>query len=392
VASRYTAFALVTTNTLVLLVVLNLALCVPFALRDAAPPQPLLELHGFEKLRAAYPGWTEPDLRALLAEGGGPVEYEPFVQFRPGARSGRFVNVRPEGFRAGAGPRPWPPDAEATSVFFFGGSTAFGAGVPDASTIPAQLERALAERGCGARPAVYNFGRPDYFSSQERALFERLALEGTPPDLAVFFDGLNDFYHWRGVPAWTEGIRALVAHALDRGGVTSAAADLARRLPLGRAAAALGRAAGMSPGSRGLEGDAGGPPADDEPALRAVIDRWLGNKRLVEAVAAASGARALFAWQPVPTFEYDLAHHALYPGDMSYFRGHQRSRFGYARMRALRPGLGLGPEVLWLDEIQAGRRENLYVDGVHYTEAFSREIAERIAEHLRAHAFLRCAR
>jgi hypothetical protein len=391
VASRYTTVALVAFNTVVLLVLLNVALCVPVSWRDSAPPQTLLARYGMEKLLPAYPGWSEDDLRALLAEGEVANEYAPFVQFGPGPRTGRFVNVLPAGYRAGASAAPWPPDRDATSIFFFGGSTAYGAGVPDRSTIASRLEESLVAGRCGARTAVYNFGRPHYFSSQERALFQQLAVESSAPSVAVFLDGLNDFYHWRGVPAWTDSLRALVAHANERGGAATAAADLARRLPLGRAVAAVSHALG-APGSRGLEHDVGGPAYDDPDTVQRVIDRWLANKRLIEAAAAASGTRVLFVWQPVPTFDYDLARHALASGDLAYFGGHQRSRFGYARMRELRPGLGLGAEVLWLDGLQAGRAENLYVDGVHYTEAFSREIAARIAERLRANGLVRCER
>jgi hypothetical protein len=52
------------------------------------------------------------------------------------------------------------------------------------------------------------------------------------------------------------------------------------------------------------------------------------------------GGPALFVWQPVPTVQYDLVHHALYGWEFAYFRAHQRSRFGYALMHELRPDLG----------------------------------------------------
>ena len=42
-------------------------------------------------------------------------------------------------------------------------------------------------------PRVYNFGRGSYYSSQERILFEQLAVAGHVPDLAVFIDGGSDF-------------------------------------------------------------------------------------------------------------------------------------------------------------------------------------------------------
>jgi hypothetical protein len=238
--------------------------------------------------------------------------------------------------------------------------------------------------------AVYNFGRPQYFSTQERVLFKQLIVTGPVPKVALFIDGLNDFYHANGLPNWTEAIAGMVEHANDRGGMRWAAADLLHRLPLTRAAAAVGRKLRRL-SSRAPRGETAGHPSADPGILRQVIARWVVNKRLDEAVARDHGIRTLFVWQPVPTYRYDLSQHTLSRGNVDYFGEHGRSRDGYALMESLRPTLGLGPEVLWLDGIQEGRRENLYVDSVHYTEAFSDEIAARIADHLRQQGIVHCA-
>jgi hypothetical protein len=268
-------------------------------------------------------------------------------------------------------------------VFVFGGSTTYGAGLADDETIPSRLQQALA--GCNRDAAVFNFGRPHYFSTQERVLFEQLVASGHAPAVAVFVDGLNDFFHWDGVPHGSETLATAVAHARDADGAGAAALDLVRRLPLVRAAASLARS---SAGAAASVGDA--PPLDDPATLQAVIERWTANARLADAVARASGGRALFVWQPVPTHRYDLHAHALARGELGYFRAHQRSHYGYARMEQERDALALPADVLWLDAIQQGRAENLYVDAVHYTAAFSREIAQRIAERLTREGAIRC--
>jgi hypothetical protein len=180
----------------------------------------------------------------------------------------------------------------------------------------------------------------------------------------------------------------LVEHNNDRNGMQWAVADLARRLPLTRAAA--GRKLRRWSG-RGPRAETAGHPPVDPAVLRQIIARWVVNKRLDEAVARDLGIRTVFVWQPVPTYHYDLSQHALYRGDFGHFGEHSRSHDGYALMATMRPTLGLGPEVLWLGDIQEGRRENLYVDSVHYAEAFSDEIAERIADHLRQQGIVRCA-
>jgi hypothetical protein len=76
-------------------------------------------------------------------------------------------------------------------VFVFGGSTTFGAMLPDNQTIPAALEARLRSAPCMLPAHVYNFARPGYISTQERALLERLLLEGAAPQVAIFVDALR---------------------------------------------------------------------------------------------------------------------------------------------------------------------------------------------------------
>jgi hypothetical protein len=127
-------------------------------------------MYGIEKLQQIYPGWAPEELAALLLEDDTISEYEPYTQFKPKAKTGLFVNVAPEGVRRVERQRPWPPQDDTLRIFVFGGSTTFGAGMPDARTIPSRLQAYLEDHSCGDA-AVYNFGRPQYFSSQERALF-----------------------------------------------------------------------------------------------------------------------------------------------------------------------------------------------------------------------------
>lgn len=50
-------------------------------------------------------------------------------------------------------------------------------------------------RACFHKNAtVYNFGRGSYYSTQERVLLEKLLVASYNRNLAIFIDGLNDFY------------------------------------------------------------------------------------------------------------------------------------------------------------------------------------------------------
>jgi hypothetical protein len=254
-------------------------------------------------------------------------------------------------------------------VFWFGGSTAFGVGVPDDQTIAAALQRALAPQIAGKPVAVYNFGRPGYFSVQEGIFLQNLLRAHARPDLAIFLDGLNDFGNRE--PAMTPALTRMVDEA-TRGGLSDRLIDLAAALPIARLLS--------------LAGTHRGQQAEDANGLttgmtaRQTVERWLDNRRMTDAVARESGSRTLYVWQPVPNYHYDIRFHLF--ADAQAFAGWNTAE-GYALMDQMRTTGKLPANVLWLGDLQADKKENLYVDRFHYTAAFSREIAEVVAAFIR---------
>ena len=104
---------------------------------------------------------------------------------------------------------------------------------------------------------------------------------------------------------------------------------------------------------------------------------------MTEAAAEEFDVIPIFVWQPVPTYGYDLKHHLFTEENQSVFAGHDALRFGYNlmdEMRDVATELEPSGDFLWLADIQYAKREPLYVDAAHYTAAFSREIADLIAE------------
>jgi hypothetical protein len=158
-----------------------------------------------------YPGWDQQNLLALYTEWQRVTfDYEPYTQFKVHPMQSVYTNVSAHGFRSNGAAAPWPPSKTAFNVFVFGGSTAFGAMLPDAQTIPAALEAILRDSGCAPAIHVYNFARPGYISAQERMLFEQLLLAQATPNVAIFIDGLNDSL-WQGRdPQYTDQLRQLV--------------------------------------------------------------------------------------------------------------------------------------------------------------------------------------
>ncbi len=333
----------------------------------APPPGPLA--YGIEKLSQVYPGRTPEEIERLLTETWSRrYVYLPFVQHREAPQSGEYVNIDPAGFRRVADQGPWPPDPAATNVFFFGGSTTFGYGVADAETIPSRAQEALAA-ACPGDVRVYNFGGGNYYIEQERVLFEQLLAAGHPIDVAVFVDGLNEF---KKGPKFTTRLRYLMAESRPR-----LLLRALKALPLAELAKLFRPSDAEPPQQVEI------PPADAENLRLAewAVGRWRANRRLAAAVAREFEVVPLFVWQPSPAYQYDLEHHLFRENRWLFAHRGPAHAPGYRLMDALRnesPELS-ADDFLWLADLHLGRSEPLYVDTFHYTAAFSREIAERIA-------------
>ncbi|MEZ5179382.1 MAG: hypothetical protein R2746_14210 [Acidimicrobiales bacterium] len=116
-----------------------------------------------------------------------PISYWPYTEFRPDPFRSPYVNV--DGWTRRSYRTPGTRDGRPV-VWMFGGSTAWGEGQRDEYTIASYLAR-LAEAD-GVPIEVANFGQRSWTHFQEMVLYEqRLALEG-PPDLSLFYDGVND--------------------------------------------------------------------------------------------------------------------------------------------------------------------------------------------------------
>lgn len=368
---RYAAFAATATTALLLFLAANGVAALLLA-AGWLEEDPGALVYGVERLRESYPGRSDAEIEAVVRESWTrPYRYEPFTQFREAELAGAYLTVRAEGFRAGASEQAWPPPSDRPVVLALGGSTLFGYGLADAETIPARLEAALAER-CGDPPLVYNFGRSNYFSSQERILFQQLLAQGARPRAALFLDGLNEFAYPADEPKFT----ARLAYLMDE-----THSMLLRRwlvgLPLARLIKRLGGA-----GEADAAGHAAGDPED---LSRRVVERWLVNARMTESLAASFGVAVVFAWQPVPVHDAPAGVNPFLGPDGPELPNAAAMALGYERMAELvreeSPDLPRSP-LRWLADAQQGRSEVLYVDRAHYTAAFSDTLARRLGADL----------
>lgn len=320
------------------------------------------------------------------------TEYEDFTVYRQIPYMGRFVNISEHGYRSIGADRqgPWPIDCRNYNIFFFGGSTTLNVG-PDWTSIPRYLQDELmAHHGTDRNICVYNFGRGAYFSTQEKILFQQLLGGGQVPNMVVFLDGVNDFYFCQGRTAAAGYFEHALAsiHRENREAryhrtaghlKLQALEQFMLSLPLFRITTFLADAI-VKRNATAEEAPYRPIPVESE-TLTKVVDRYLENKRQIEAICRVYEIRSFFVWQPTPAYRYDLRHHIALNKHYG-LGGHERSGAGYQIMANRLPQLSMGNNFLWLADMQEQEQRPLYVDNMHYASEFSHAIATRIADNI----------
>jgi len=381
----YKTLALMLLNTFVLILVLNIGLLAILQIKDhffdVEESNPISRQYGNLSLKKVYPDLSEEAINDLLTETWSrPCAYEPFTQFKERSYHGDYVNVDENGFRITKNQGPWPPDPDKFNIFLFGGSTTFGYGMPDNQTVASYLQEVLSNR-LERDVRVYNFGRGHYYSTHERVLLERLLVSGFIPDMAIFINGLNDFYYYNDEPYYTDRLERFFNGTAQ----VSLESELLNKLPMTRVANSLKDRVKQiltKKGDTALQNE----PEDilfdediynNEAIITSVVNRYLENKKLIEAVTAVYGIQPIFVWQPVPTYKYDLNYHLFAAGG---FGRTSHTRYGYQYMAELVKEKPLGNNFLWCADIQEHLQKPLYVDKYHYSAEMSNMLAVTITD------------
>lgn len=369
-------------SALLLFILVNITLHIILALRlqfSAAGTQPIVHSYGETTVKNAYPGRDRATIDRILEETRNrPLVFDPFMGFKEKPFKGEFVEIAPAGYRAIKNQAPWPPDPKWFSIFVLGGSTTFGYGLPGDETISSYLQEILA-RHTQRRVAVYNFGRAYYFSTHERILFEEFLNKGHLPQMVIFVDGLNDLNLTdgeNGPPFINDAFTAALNPTVTERGALSAVAN---RIPLVKILRKW-----LDDPQQIV------PTVPNQSDLRQTatsrLQRYIANKKLIEAEARTFGIVPFFVWQPIPYYRYDLTYHPFRKSiDRDLAAGALYSVV-YHEMEKLAAAGALGNNFLYLGGIQEDEKKPLYVDAVHYSGDFSKKIAQRIADRIRHHS------
>ncbi len=344
---------------LLLLAVLEGAGRIAFEVIDARKAALVDRLHAVN----VYSGqeWIAEYNREQLSTSLG---WRPYVYWRRVPYRGRYVNVDEQGLRRtwNSAPALAPGDRK---IFMFGGSALWGTGARDEFTIPSLVSKRLNGSG-GRRVWVTNLGESGYVSTQEVITLLLELQRGAVPDVVVFYDGFND-----AEAAMESGVAGIPQNETHR----VAEFNLRERLNVRGfiEETALYRL------SRSLVGVRKQPRHGDQALARAVVDVYLRNVQIVDALARQFGFAPVFFWQPSvfdkkrPTAWERLMHR----GDSGEFFAEVRQALEQGiRSRNLRNVYDLG-------SIFNEEDGTVFIDPVHVSEKGNDRIAEELVRVIR---------
>jgi lysophospholipase L1-like esterase len=186
------------------------------------------------------------------------------------------------------------PDCDrrtAKQIWFFGGSAAWGYGTPDFATIPSYLSAKLNAQSAGCFEIV-NLGMIAYVIDQEGIYLSQELGAGRKPDLAIFYDGINDAYVGAfspAIPGTHDSYRGIKGKFESR---FLNWPDILYRSYFLRLLTGL---------RRRLASDKEENLSVQQWAARAqaTFDHYESTLRMIQAISRAYGFEARFFWQPV---------------------------------------------------------------------------------------------
>jgi len=121
------------------------------------------------------------------------MEWTPYVHYKPKEYSGIYNNINENGLRK-TKQHDGTNSSDTVKIFCFGGSTMYGIGASDNTTIPSLLSDILAKKHPNKNFEVTNYGVLGYNRDQEAIQIRNEILKNNIPDIAIFFDGVNEVF------------------------------------------------------------------------------------------------------------------------------------------------------------------------------------------------------
>jgi len=214
-------------------------------------------------------------------------DYRAYVGWERRPFQGQTIRVDRDGFRRTFHSQC---DPGTYTIWMFGGSTVWGAGVPDWLTIPSLLGQQYEQ--VGRKVCIRNYGEKAWVNTQELIkLILELKRGERKPDLVIFYDGPADVYetYQSGLPGLHQNFDEM--KHLYEGQAAEGRGNFQYLLKTNAARLFLEHRLSQQMGKRALAKDA---DALAQQAVRCYVE----NLRVVEVLARAYGFKYAVFWEP----------------------------------------------------------------------------------------------
>lgn len=313
--------------------------------------------------------WLEEYSKEFIASYD--TRWKSYVYYRRKPFKGNYINIDERGVRLTSPSSITAAEAAKTvKIFMFGGSTLWGWGARDQGTISSHLGRALAAQKIKAE--ITNYAEVGYVNTQELIELILQLQRGNVPDLAIFYDGVNDVY-----AAYQSGVAGIPQNEWKRNleyNISSRYNQLRRvfllnlmdRFYLGRKLKEI-----TGEFQREIK-----KPANIEGLEKEITTVYLNNIKIIEALSKAYGFTAIYYWQPViynkknlsqreEKYIYDDVMKSLYYNTYTIIKNNSSEFSRY--------------HFFDISDIFAESKEPLYIDYCHVDEDGNKVIGERMA-------------
>jgi len=309
---------------------------------------------------------------------------QPYVEQRCKPRQGNLINVDDRGIRFTPDCTDNKSSEKSLTIFCFGGSTMFGIGAPDWGTIPAYIAEITNAKYEDVSIKVVNCGQGYWISSQSVIqLIEEIKRDNVP-DIAVFYDGIND------VGCGTVYLEANIPMASIGDTPYGQSYDPFNNLiRLGTylnsvRVAQLGLQVihgYMQPGSSQTPASAG---PDVQKIAEDIHAKYVHNIDIVEALSKQHGFDYCFFWQPTMM----VGPKPLSPEEeqikqsiiQNYYYSTPLDQVKESAYRLMKEEAANRSDMYYIADVFENTRTTVYNDGGHLTPVGNKVVAEKIAD------------
>lgn len=345
----------------------------------------LVELYAYRRyLHFGNNDALEPGVKLDLAAGGSPAEreywaefeqankvvYHQYVLWRRAPYEGQLLSIDEDGVRRTLNTTC---NANAFTIWTFGDSVMWGAGTPDAGTIPSFL--ALDYEKAGKPACIVNYAEKGWSSSQELVgLIEQLKHAARRPNIVLFYDGGTEaFAAYQSGRADVHSNFNMFQDFLANWGVKQRASF--SYLEDTNTYRMLGRVSRRAPFHQKENNSTA--VRDTDTLSTEVVDNYAQNMQIVNLLAKQYGFHAVFAWYP----NLAVGHKQLTPYEQQVMRFEDESF----------PGLRLMYEAVYqksssiklsnfynLEDAVDDQSDSLYIGISHMKASGNQILADRL--------------